>query len=105
MEEITRDLASRRAAAEAQIAELIQQLQDKEQDVSTLREQLSTAVQKADSVITSLQQSLEASAQTSSRLQTELMDLRSSLETMTAEKDSVDKQLKEVENGLTKGSR
>ncbi|KAG0439938.1 hypothetical protein HPB47_016459 [Ixodes persulcatus] len=102
MEETTRDFASRKAAAEAQISELIQQLQDKEQDVSTLQEQLNTAVQKADSEITSLQQSLGASAQTSSRLQTELMDLRSSLETMTAEKDSVDKQLKEVENGLQK---
>ncbi|XP_029831378.2 golgin subfamily B member 1 [Ixodes scapularis] len=102
MEETTRDFASRKAAAEAQIAELTQQLQDKEQDVSTLREQLSMAVQKADSEITSLQQSLGASAQTSSRLQAELMDLRSSLETMTAEKDSVDKQLKEVENGLQK---
>ncbi|CAN7942092.1 unnamed protein product, partial [Ixodes pacificus] len=102
MEETTRDFASRKAATEAQIAELIQQLQDKEQDVSTLREQLNTAVQKADSEITSLQQSLGASAQTSSRLQAELMDLRSSLETMTAEKDSVDKQLKEVENVLQK---
>ncbi|KAG0433320.1 hypothetical protein HPB47_020037 [Ixodes persulcatus] len=102
MEETTRELAARKSAAEAHIAGLIQQLQDKEEDLSTLREQLSTGVQKANSEITSLQQSLKSSAETSSRLQTELMDLRSRVETMKAEKDSVDKTLKEVEDGLQK---
>ncbi|KAG0438083.1 hypothetical protein HPB47_017152 [Ixodes persulcatus] len=102
MEESTRELAARKSAAEAHIAGLIQQLQDKEEDLSTLREQLRTGVQKANSEITSLQQSLKSSAKTSSRLQTELMDLRSSVETMKAEKDSVDKTLKEVGDGLQK---
>ncbi|KAG0416829.1 hypothetical protein HPB47_006102 [Ixodes persulcatus] len=102
MEETTQELAVRKAAAEAQIAGLIQKLQDKDQDLSTWREQLITAVQEANSEITSVQQSMGASAQTSSRLQTELMGLRSSLETMKAEKDSVDKTLKEVEDGLQK---
>ncbi|KAG0417762.1 hypothetical protein HPB47_005373 [Ixodes persulcatus] len=102
MEETTRELAARKSAVQAHIAGLIQQLQDKEEDLSTLREQLSTGVQKANSEITSLQQSLMSSAETSSRLQTELMDLRSSLETKKAEKDSVDKTLKEVEDELKK---
>ncbi|XP_040064323.1 kinesin-like protein KIF20B [Ixodes scapularis] len=102
MKETTRELGSRKAAAKAHIAGLLQQLQEKEEDLLTLREQLSTAVQKAYSEIHSLQQSFGASAQTSSRLQTELMDLRSSLETMKAKKDSIDRTLKEAEDGLQK---
>ncbi|KAG0425818.1 hypothetical protein HPB47_027036 [Ixodes persulcatus] len=102
MKETTRELAARKAAAEAQIAGLLQQLQHKEQDLSTLREQLNKAVQKADAEITSLYLSFGGSAQTSSRLQTELMDLRSSLDTMKAGKNSVDKKLKEVGGGRQK---
>ncbi|CAN7995032.1 unnamed protein product, partial [Ixodes hexagonus] len=102
MEQAMRDFTMREAASEAQIAELMQQLRDKEQDIAALQEQLSATIEKTESEIASLQQSLNASLQASSSLQMELTNLRSSLEAMKVEKDSVDKQLKEVENELQK---